>query len=130
MLRLLDKPGPQPRKSPEILARWWQEKCHERNSLVSDGERNRLLDDTHAKPKGVWFQNQPVIPLVAFFLKSTPSDVDAVKEDRPMTKSIALPILFFGRNEFGDGAAVLFECEERHMFRDADVRHMRKNLIR
>ncbi|MHA1547141.1 MAG: hypothetical protein ACTSUY_12075, partial [Alphaproteobacteria bacterium] len=62
-----------------------------------------LLENARAQPKTTWLQHQAKIPFVAFFLKSTPTDIGAVALDRPMTKPIAAPARLLGGNKLGKG---------------------------
>lgn len=71
-------PGPKSLKRTEVLARWWQEERHIRDSFVGNGEIHRLPQDTPSKTEGVRPQDQSEVPLVTFLLKTTPADITII----------------------------------------------------
>lgn len=121
VLNLIDKFCAKPRKCPSIPARWRQEECHKRNPFIGHRKVNSLLCDKRSEPKAFSLENQSIIPLIALFLKTAPSDIAVITKYCPMAKPITAPTLLFCSNEFGGSDVIPIACEERHVLSNARV---------
>ncbi len=94
------------------------------------GKFDRFLCNPSAKTKGFRAQDQTKVPLFAFLLETTPSNIFTVYEERPMPESISDPGTFFPRNKTLDNVSVPLSCEQGHVLGQPRVGHMTGNLCR
>jgi hypothetical protein len=85
--------GAEPCQPVESLPGRRQQERYIGNSVVGSGKADRLLHDARAKAKMPVGKNQTEIPFFAFFLKTSPSGIDAVAKYCSMAQPIAIPAI-------------------------------------